>query len=108
MAEPLLVVKGASKSYGDLVALEPLDLKVPAGSASRSSATTARASRRCCGCIAGLARPVGRGDRGRRAPCRIARRPSGHAFVPDDPMLYDDLSVREHLAYVASLHGVDD
>ena len=31
MAEPLLVIKGASKSYGDLVALEPLELTVRAG-----------------------------------------------------------------------------
>lgn len=29
------------------------------------------------------------------------------SFVPDDPVLYDDLSVREHLAYVAALHGID-
>jgi ABC-type multidrug transport system ATPase subunit len=30
--------------------------------------------------------------------------------VPDEPVLYDDLSVREHLRYVAALHGaaVDD
>ena len=29
------------------------------------------------------------------------------SFIPDNPVLYDDLSVREHLAYIASLHGVD-
>jgi ABC-2 type transport system ATP-binding protein len=29
------------------------------------------------------------------------------SYVPDDPVLYDDLSVREHLAYVAALHGID-
>src|SRR5207249_2886021 len=29
------------------------------------------------------------------------------SFVPDDPVLYDDLSVREHLSYIAALHGVD-
>ena len=28
------------------------------------------------------------------------------SFLPDEPVLYDDLSVREHLAYVAALHGV--
>ena len=28
------------------------------------------------------------------------------SFVPDDPVLYDDLSVREHLGYIAALHGV--
>ena len=29
------------------------------------------------------------------------------SFLPDEPVLYDDLSVREHVAYVAALHGVD-
>jgi ABC-type multidrug transport system ATPase subunit len=29
------------------------------------------------------------------------------SFLPDEPVLYDDLSVKEHLAYVAALHGVD-
>ena len=28
------------------------------------------------------------------------------SYLPDAPVLYDDLSVREHLAYVAALHGV--
>jgi ABC-2 type transport system ATP-binding protein len=28
------------------------------------------------------------------------------SFLPDEPVLYDDLSVREHLAYIAALHGV--
>jgi ABC-type multidrug transport system ATPase subunit len=29
------------------------------------------------------------------------------SYLPDEPVLYDDLSVREHMAYVAALHGVD-
>ena len=27
------------------------------------------------------------------------------SFLPDDPVLYDDLSVREHAEYVSRLHG---
>jgi ABC-type multidrug transport system ATPase subunit len=27
------------------------------------------------------------------------------SFVPDEPVLYDDLSVREHLEYVSAIHG---
>ena len=30
------------------------------------------------------------------------------SYLPDTPALYDDLSVNEHLEYVARLHGVDD
>jgi ABC-type multidrug transport system ATPase subunit len=28
------------------------------------------------------------------------------SYVPDEPVLYDDLSVREHLLYVGALHGM--
>src|SRR3546814_3123638 len=44
-------------------------------------------------------------DRGEPAGTSIAR--AAVSFLPDEPVLYDDLSVREHLAYVAALHGVD-
>lgn len=30
------------------------------------------------------------------------------SYLPDNPVLYDDLSVIEHLEYVARLHGFDD
>jgi ABC-type multidrug transport system ATPase subunit len=30
------------------------------------------------------------------------------SFLPDAPVLYDDLSVNEHLEYVARLHNTDD
>src|SRR3546814_10091954 len=42
---------------------------------------------------------------GEPAGTSIAR--AAVSFLPDEPVLYDDLSVREHLAYVAALHGVD-
>jgi ABC-type multidrug transport system ATPase subunit len=30
------------------------------------------------------------------------------SFVPDEPVLYDDLSVEEHVEYIGRLHGVED
>jgi ABC-2 type transport system ATP-binding protein len=41
------------------------------------------------------------------APAGASAARASVSFIPDDPVLYDDLSVREHLAYVAALHGVD-
>ena len=29
------------------------------------------------------------------------------SYLPDDPVLYDDLSLREHVEYVSRLHGGD-
>ncbi len=30
------------------------------------------------------------------------------SFIPDEPVLYDDLSVREHVEYIGRLHGYDE
>jgi ABC-type multidrug transport system ATPase subunit len=30
------------------------------------------------------------------------------SYLPDNPVLYDDLSLIEHLRYIGGLHGVDD
>jgi ABC-type multidrug transport system ATPase subunit len=41
------------------------------------------------------------------APAGTSPARAAVSFLPDEPVLYDDLSVKEHLAYVAALHGVD-
>jgi ABC-type multidrug transport system ATPase subunit len=105
--EVFLRSDGASKSYGDLVALAPLDLEVHEGERvalvghNGSGKSTflrlvAGLLERSSGSIVVLGVPAGTSD---------AR--GAVSFVPDDPVLYDDLSVREHLAYVAALHGID-
>ncbi len=30
------------------------------------------------------------------------------SFIPDEPVLYEDLSVNEHIEYIGRLHGVED
>jgi ABC-2 type transport system ATP-binding protein len=30
------------------------------------------------------------------------------SYLPDNPVLYDDLSLEEHVEYVSRLHGADD
>jgi ABC-2 type transport system ATP-binding protein len=107
---PLLVATGAEKAYADLVALAPFDLSVHAGevvalvghNGSGKSTFLRLASgllELTSGTITIAGEPAG------TSPARAAL-----SYLPDDPVLYDDLSVREHLAYVASIHGaeVDD
>jgi ABC-type multidrug transport system ATPase subunit len=43
---------------------------------------------------------------GARAGSLAAR--AATSYLGDEPVLYDDLSLEEHLEYVARLHGVDD
>ena len=40
-----------------------------------------------------------------RDPLEVKRRT---AYVPDDPQLFHDLTVQQHLTFVASVYGVDD
>jgi len=107
VAEPLLVIDGAAKSYGDLVALEPLDLKVKVGERVALVGHNGSGKSTMLRLVAGMLEltegtiTIG-GD-----PAGTAEARAKTSYVPDDPVLYDDLSVREHLAYVAGLHGVD-
>jgi ABC-2 type transport system ATP-binding protein len=105
--EPIFVADKATKSYADLVALAPLDLEIKAGEAialvghnGSGKSTLLRLASGLLdltsGAVTIAGEPVGSAD------ARAAA-----SFVPDDPVLYDDLSVREHLGYIAALHGVD-
>lgn len=105
--DPILVARGASKSYADLVALAPLDLVVADGERvalvghngsgkSTFLQLTTGLLELSDGTIEVAGAAVGASD---------AR--AAISYLPDAPVLYDDLSVREHLAYVAALHGAD-
>jgi ABC-type multidrug transport system ATPase subunit len=107
VAEPILVVKGASKSYGDLAALEPLDLTVPAGQRVALVGHNGSGKSTLLRLIAGLLELTEGTIDIDGVPAGSVEARAVASFVPDDPVLYDDLSVREHLAYVASLHGVE-
>jgi len=107
MADPMLTATGASKSYGDLVALAPLDLTVPRGELVALVGHNGSGKSTFLRLAAG-ALELSDGAieiAGAAAGTSAAR--AATSFIPDDPVLYDDLSVREHLAYVAALHGVD-
>src|SRR5205807_3883501 len=98
--------EAATKSYGDLVALAPLDLTIERGelvalighngSGKSTFLRLAAATLELTGGSIEIA-----GAAAGSSPARAAS-----SFIPDDPVLYDDLSVREHLAYIAALHGV--
>jgi len=103
-----LVAEGVAKDYGDRPALTPIDLTVADGERvvlighNGSGKTTFM--RIAAGLLDASAGEV-----------HIHGRPSGSvaarallSYLGDTPAFYDDLSVWEHLEYVARLHGVDD
>jgi ABC-type multidrug transport system ATPase subunit len=104
---PALVATGLTKSYDDLVALHPLDLTVEQGGSVALIGHNGSGKSTFLRMAAGLLDRTGGeleiagfdlGDVEARATT---------SFLPDDPVLYDDLSLREHAEYVSRLHGGD-
>jgi ABC-type multidrug transport system ATPase subunit len=107
MADPMLSAVQASKSYGDLVALTPVDIEIGRGQMVALVGHNGSGKSTFLRLVAGtLDLSTGSIDID-GAPVGSSSARAAVSFVPDDPVLYDDLSVREHLSYIAALHGVD-
>jgi ABC-2 type transport system ATP-binding protein len=108
--EPLLALRNVSKAYGELVALSGLDLELRAGECvalvghNGSGKTTAlRISAGSLEASEGGVWIGGSELQGGRDDPAVRR---SVAFVPDEPVFYDDLSVVEHLELVGLAHGL--
>lgn len=102
---PALEAIGLEKSYGDLVALHELDLVVPSGQSvalighnGSGKSTFLRMATGLLDATNGTVEVAG-------WPVGTPEARATTSFLPDDPVLYDDLSVREHAEYVSRLHG---
>ncbi len=101
-----------SRSYGRLVALAELSLSVAAGECVALIGANGSGKSTAVRAIAGLLVPsegsvrVSGFDPHREPEAEQAR--AALALVPDAPLLYDDLTVRQHLELVALSHGVVD
>jgi ABC-2 type transport system ATP-binding protein len=106
----MIRVDGFTKRYGDFIAVDGLSFAVPAGAVlglvgpnGAGKTTTLRA-------LAGILRPTSgsvqvAGVDVAEDPVEAKRR---LAFVPDEPALFDYLTVTEHFRFVARLYGVAD
>jgi ABC-2 type transport system ATP-binding protein len=102
-----VVTEGLTKSYGDIVALHPTDLEVPAAQRVALIGHNGSGKSTLLKLAAGLLDPTDGTVEVSGSPAGSLEARAATAYVPDDPVLYDDLSVREHLTYVSSLHGVE-
>lgn len=98
-------VEELSKRYGDVDALAPFDLEVPAGESVVLVGHNGSGKSTLLGMLAGVLEPTEgtAAIHGCTVDSIAARR--HRSWLPDTPVLYDDLSVREHLEYVSRLHG---
>ena len=94
-----------AKDYGDLVALQPLTLAMLAGQAVALVGHNGSGKSTLLKLVAGLLDPSSGTATVEGHPAGSAEARAAASYVPDEPVLYDDLSVREHLEYVSALHG---
>jgi ABC-2 type transport system ATP-binding protein len=106
-----LEVAGLRRAYGRLVALAGLDLHVDAGECVALVGANGSGKSTAVRTIAGLLEPsagtvrVCGHDPHREPEAEAAR--AALALVLDAPLLYEDLTVRQHLELVTLSHGVD-
>jgi ABC-type multidrug transport system ATPase subunit len=105
---PALSTVGLTKTYGDRPALEPMDLTIAAGEHVALVGHNGSGKTTLLKMAAGILDPSSGSVRiaGHDAGTIEARR--ALSWLSDTPTFYDDLSLWEHLEYVARLHGVDD
>jgi ABC-type multidrug transport system ATPase subunit len=105
---PALRTTGLTKAYGDLTALEPLDLVVPDGQRLTLVGHNGSGKTTLLRMVAGLLEPSGGTAeiQGEAAGSQEAR--AVLSYLPDNPVLYDDLSVLEHIEYTCRLHDAED
>jgi ABC-type multidrug transport system ATPase subunit len=103
----LLVVSELSKTYGDVDALAPLDLRVQSGERVVLVGHNGSGKSTLLRMVAGVLEPTDGDVRigGEAAGSLEARAIT--SYLPDEPVLYEDLSVREHVDYLGRLHGTD-
>jgi ABC-2 type transport system ATP-binding protein len=107
---PPLTVRGLTRSYGRLVGLDALDLDVGPGECVALIGANGSGKSTAVRTIAGLLEPTA----GTVAICGhdphtepdAEQARAALALVADAPLLYDDLTVRQHLGLVAVAHGV--
>ena len=106
MAAPMLSVTGLGKQYGDLRAVDGLTFTVGPGEVLGLVGPNGAGKTTTLRCLSGVVPPTsGRvvvaGHDLARSPVEAKRQ---LAFLPDEPRLFDYLTVREHLALVARLY----
>jgi ABC-type multidrug transport system ATPase subunit len=104
----VLETVGLAKTYGDAPALEPVDLQVAAGERVVLLGHNGSGKTTFLRMAAGLLEPSEGTARVLGHPVGSIEARAATSYLGDQPVFYDDLSVWEHLEYIAKLHGHPD
>jgi len=104
-APPAIATAGLTKDYGGTLAVGPLDLVVAPGQRVSLIGHNGSGKTTLIRLLTGMLEPSA-------GEAVVAGHPAGSidaravlAHLADQPVFYDDLSLREHLEYIARLHG---
>jgi ABC-type multidrug transport system ATPase subunit len=105
---PPLRAQGLGRSYDGYIALGSFSVDIAAGELVALIGPNGAGKTTFLNLAAGLLEPTaGRIEIDGEAPGSIEAR-RALSYLPDTPVFYEDLSVAEHLEYVAALHQAED
>jgi ABC-type multidrug transport system ATPase subunit len=106
--DPVLQIKGLIRRYATLTALGELDLDIHEGEFIALVGPNGAGKSTLLACVAGLLEPSEGEVRVAGAIAGSLPARAATSYLGDEPVLYDDLSLEEHLEYIARLHGLED
>ncbi|MEQ8846859.1 ABC transporter ATP-binding protein [Botrimarina sp.] len=104
----MIEFRGVTRSYGDTLAVRGLDLVIPSGELFAMLGHNGAGKTTTIKMLVGLLRP-GAGQvlvEGRDVVSQAREAAKQIGYVPDQPYLYEKLSGREFLQFVAEMHGM--
>ena len=103
-----VITRGLTKRYGDADALAPLDLRIEDGQRVTLIGHNGSGKTTLLRMLTGMLEPSdGSATIAGHALASIEAR-AAVSYLSDQPVFYDDLSVWEHLEYIARLHGTEE
>ena len=105
-APAAVVATGICKRYGDAEALAPLDLRVEEGQRVTLIGHNGSGKTTLLRMLTGMLEPSEGSATISGHPLGSVESRAAISYLSDQPVFYDDLSVWEHLEYIARLHGV--
>jgi ABC-type multidrug transport system ATPase subunit len=107
-APPVLAASGLGRTYDGFIALDAFGLELGAGEFVALVGPNGAGKTTFLTLAAGLLEPSAGKIAIAGAPAGTIPARRALSYLPDTPVFYEDLSLGEHLTYVAALHGVAD
>ncbi len=104
----VLVASKVGKDYGDGMGLVALDLELHPGELVMLVGPNGAGKSTFLGLAAGLIEPSNGEAWVQGAALGTLTARAATSYLPDNPVLYDDLSLNEHIEYIARMHNTQD